>query len=185
VDEQNIIRRGDFLISRANTLELVGAPVIVKACNKRLVLSDKVLRLRFLPGLQEWIELCLKSALGRHQIETYASGNQLSMRNISQENLIRIAVPVPPRDELERALELFNSSRSAGSDGNSLVEDGQQTSLKLRQSILNAAFEGRLVEQDRRDEPAGILLSRLNPVAAAPSNRGARRSRSAAVGVRA
>jgi type I restriction enzyme S subunit len=31
----------------------------------------------------------------------------------------------------------------------------------LRQSILKAAFEGRLVPQDRADEPASVLLARL------------------------
>ena len=33
--------------------------------------------------------------------------------------------------------------------------------LALRQSILKAAFEGRLVPQDPADEPASALLARL------------------------
>jgi type I restriction enzyme S subunit len=33
--------------------------------------------------------------------------------------------------------------------------------LALRQSILKAAFEGRLVPQDPADEPASTLLARL------------------------
>lgn len=33
--------------------------------------------------------------------------------------------------------------------------------LALRQSILKAAFEGRLVPQDPTDEPASVLLARL------------------------
>jgi type I restriction enzyme S subunit len=32
IDPRHLIRPGDFLISRANTIELVGAPVIVKQC---------------------------------------------------------------------------------------------------------------------------------------------------------
>jgi len=31
----------------------------------------------------------------------------------------------------------------------------------LRQSILKKAFEGRLVEQDANDEPAGLLVERI------------------------
>src|SRR5262245_28713132 len=37
------IQLGDLLISRANTLELVGACVLVKKLSKNLYLSDKVL----------------------------------------------------------------------------------------------------------------------------------------------
>ena len=44
-DERNRIRTGDLLISRANTIELVGACVVVGQVQRRLYLSDKVLRL--------------------------------------------------------------------------------------------------------------------------------------------
>jgi len=43
--ENRRIKVGDFLFSRANTLELLGMPVIVHATTKNLMLSDKVLRL--------------------------------------------------------------------------------------------------------------------------------------------
>jgi len=184
IDERNIIRPGDFLISRANTLELVGAPVIVKACTKRLVLSDKVLRLHFFSGLQQWVEVCLKSPFGRHQIESYASGNQLSMRNISQENLLRIAIPLPPRSEIDHALRLLGFNQEQGFDGSISIDNGEKTSAALRQSILKAAFEGRLVEQDPDDEPAELMLTRLDN--AAPKQkatpRRVKRPRDAAVG---
>jgi hypothetical protein len=39
------IRPGDILVSRANTEAYVGAPVLVRKCRPRLLLSDKSLRL--------------------------------------------------------------------------------------------------------------------------------------------
>ena len=39
------IKTGDFLFSRANTIQLVGNCVIVRDVNKILMLSDKILRL--------------------------------------------------------------------------------------------------------------------------------------------
>jgi type I restriction enzyme, S subunit len=101
-DPDDRIAVGDFLISRANTLELVGAPVIVRACRRALTLSDKVLRLRFKMPIDRWIELFLKSAIGRQQIEGFSQGAQLSMRNISQENLRRIKIPIAPAAEIRR-----------------------------------------------------------------------------------
>jgi type I restriction enzyme S subunit len=91
VPEQTRICEGDFLISRANTLELVGACVIVHKVNRPVYLSDKVLRLVVNDKkLKRWLLYWLRSPQGRNQIESLASGNQLSMRNISQANLKNI-----------------------------------------------------------------------------------------------
>lgn len=181
IDENDLISPGDLLISRANTLELVGAPVIVRSCERRLVLSDKVLRLRVVHGFHRWVELCLKSPIGRHQIEYYASGNQLSMRNITQDNIARLAIPMPPRNEIEEAIRIFEECNEARDDGRTAVEDADHGATSLRQSMLKAAFEGRLVEQDPHDEPADRLLARLSNQAEAPSRaRRAATKRSAA-----
>ncbi len=45
VDPRFEIRAGDVLVSRANTEQYVGAPVLVGQCRPRLLLSDKSLRL--------------------------------------------------------------------------------------------------------------------------------------------
>jgi type I restriction enzyme S subunit len=41
------------------------------------------------------------------------------------------------------------------------ITESLQQSEALRQSILKKAFEGRLVEQDAKDEPAAELLSEI------------------------
>jgi type I restriction enzyme S subunit len=158
---ENLIGQGDFLISRANTKELVGAPVIVKNFSRRLVLSDKVLRIRLLGQIDHWLEIFLKSPYGRMQIEEFSQGNQLSMRNISQENIARVQVPIPPKVEIDAAVAAYDKLVS---DAEAVAEDIARTrngySL-LRQAILKSAFEGRLVPQDSADEPASALLARL------------------------
>ena len=158
-DRAHVIAIGDFLISRANTLELVGAPVVVKSCGRRLVLSDKVLRFRFVADLRHWTEGVLKSSIGRNQIERYAQGAQLSMRNISQDNFRRMAIPMPPSPEGKMALELMQAGLEAMD-----VPNGDDPKL-LRQSILHAAFTGRLVAQNPAEEPAVTLLARLGETA--------------------
>lgn len=159
--ERLLIGEGDFLFSRANTLQLVGAVVIAGPVRRRLMLSDKILRLRLLGDIDQWILHVLRSFIGRSQIEAMSSGNQDSMRNISQNNIRKITIPIPPKREIERSLELLNIKQSAGDHTDRAV---QQTTLRidrLRQSILKWAFEGKLVDQNPDDESAADLLARI------------------------
>ncbi len=88
INEELFVRPGDFLFSRANTIELVGACVIASTVTLRVMLSDKILRFIFVvDGLNRWLLFLLRSDLGRFQIEALASGNQESMRNIGQERI--------------------------------------------------------------------------------------------------
>jgi type I restriction enzyme S subunit len=171
IDERDIIRSGDFLFSRANTLELVGAPVIVKAISKRLVLSDKILRFRLAGGVDAWLEIVLKSGFGRKQIESLATGAQLSMRNISQESIRKIAVPIPPPAEAAEILRRVSDALAAAADAQALLDAEAADAARLKQSILKAAFEGRLSFQDPADEPASALLARLRATETSPPRR--------------
>lgn len=124
------IKPGDLLISRANTLELVGATVLVEEVPGNLHLSDKVLRLRAKPGWAKWLNIFLNSADGRSEIESRATGNQLSMRNIGQDAIRNIAVPIPPLSEqcriVARIEALFARTRRARADLECIAPLAQQ-----------------------------------------------------------
>jgi type I restriction enzyme S subunit len=95
IDESLFIKLGDFLISRANTIELVGASVIVNSIDHKIMLSDKIWRVTFNELCdQKFIDFYLKSKRGRQEIESRATGNQLSMRNISQKSFRDINIRV-------------------------------------------------------------------------------------------
>lgn len=153
IDPADLIRPGDFLISRANTIELVGAPVIVKQFQRRLVLSDKVLRLRVVEGFDRWLELFLKSHFGRMQIEQYATGAQLSMRNISQENLRRIAVPVAPQDERDRIVAAVSALFDEMEAGEAALVRARESLTQFRASLLHAACTGAITADWRAANP--------------------------------
>ncbi|NGM22575.1 hypothetical protein G3576_21345 [Roseomonas stagni] len=153
IDPTDLIRPGDLLISRANTIELVGAPVIVKQFRRRLVLSDKVLRVRVVESFDRWLELFLKSHFGRTQIEQYATGAQLSMRNISQENLRRIAVPVAPRAEQDRIVAAVNALFEEVEAGEAALARAREGLTRFRASLLHAASTGALTADWRTANP--------------------------------
>ena len=149
------------------------------------MLSDKILRLQLSASLKAWVLRVLRSSFGRRQIERVASGNQMSMRNVSQGNLRRIVLPLPPDAERRRlAAELQIQATLIGHSGKTL--DAARLRIeRLRQSILKWAFEGKLVDQDPDDEPAAALLDRIKAEREASAastktqKRGRRKARSA------
>lgn len=92
------VRKGDLLITRCNTKELVGRVCLVDSNFPTLMLCDKTIRIdekeevvskRFLYGILGTPEL-------RRQIEGKAKGTGGSMKNISQNDIRSLLVPLPP-----------------------------------------------------------------------------------------
>lgn len=162
VNPDFFIQPGDFLLSRANTIELVGAVVIVRNTEKTVMLSDKTLRL-VTGGGNDWFFLhYLRSRFGRLEIESRSTGNQESMRNIGQDRVRSIIIPVCSSEEMSEIVHRLASTF----DGIAVTENSIDCELErceaIRQSILKQAFSGQLVPQDPSDEPASELLARIN-----------------------
>ncbi len=141
VEEGYLVRAGDFLFSRANTIDLVGACVIVQHISKRLMLSDKTLRFKVAPQVQaDWLLICLRSKLGRDEIERLATGNQESMRNIGQERIRQIRLPLPPLPEQHRIVAEVDRLLSIAREVEAEVDANLKRAQGLRQAVLSKVF---------------------------------------------
>lgn len=161
IDPNLFIQPGDFLISRANTVELVGASVVVEEINYKIMLSDKVWRVDFIEVDKKYINFYLKSAYGRKEIESRATGNQLSMRNISQNAFRDIVIALPPLKEQQEIVCRIETFFKTANQVKQQYQETQAYLDQLNQSILAKAFRGELVPQDPNDEPASVLLERI------------------------
>ncbi len=177
VPESTRIGVGDFLISRANTLELVGACVIVHKTSRPVYLSDKILRLVMPEDMKRWLLMVLQSPSGRKQIESLATGNQLSMRNLAQANLRQIQVPKPTPAEQQEIVRRVEDLFAFADRIEARLAVAQKTVDRLTPSVLAKAFRGELVPQDPNDEPASALLERLSSQPAAKPTRAPRKIR--------
>jgi type I restriction enzyme, S subunit len=68
---------------------------------------------------------------------------------------------MPPEAEQEVIVKRVEEGLAALSETAQSIEAQLQTTTLFRQSILKAAFEGRLVPQDPANEPASASLARF------------------------
>lgn len=106
----HFIRKHDFLFSRANTKDLVGAVAVVESEYPGLLLPDKLWRIEWRRDVmdQKFAYFLLRTAKVKQVFAQVASGTSDSMKNISQEKLLNIEVPVPPLVEQRRIVSLLS-----------------------------------------------------------------------------
>ena len=158
------LNTGDLLISRANgSAELVGRAVYVEQVDETVVFPDTIIRYPFAKNelLGRWVELAWRSPNARNFGIRKLAKTTAGILKISQEDIAQVALPVPPLAEAAEVLRRVSDALSAASDTAALLDAEAADAARLRQSVLKAAFEGRLVPQDPADEPASNMLARV------------------------
>jgi type I restriction enzyme S subunit len=142
-DEKHKIKNGDLILSRANTLQLVGAVVRVHDDYPKRLLSDKTLRLvvdeeNF---LSDYILAILKLPEAREHIEKNATGTSDSMRNISQKTIRSIPIPILTITQQKNMLQFYSQFRSEVCTVKKATSAILNDLNLLPQKILSQAFE--------------------------------------------
>lgn len=164
------VRSGDFIISRANTKEFVGAVVLVDGDYPNRLLSDKTLRLVVDDALvsKEFLVYALRSRLAREHIEEFATGTSDSMRNISH-GVIR-SIPIPFADiDTQRKIAISLRAQLAEVEAASNAASRQLTDLNaLLDSVSKQAFRSIIpiaVLPVSQEPPTGWRWRKLTDVA--------------------
>lgn len=156
------IHKGDFLFSRANTLQLVGNCVIVRNISKRLMLSDKILRFKFDEiAHPRFVLYFTRSRIYREQVEQLASGNQDGMRNISQKNLKLVSFPIPTVVEQIEIISILDRAFAKEQQAKEAAEAVLDQIDLMKKSILARAFRGELGTNAPSEESAVELLRQV------------------------
>ena len=135
------IGSGDFLFSRANTLELIGNCVVVEKVSRELMLSDKILRFHFVDGIvPKYVMYFLRTHDGKKQIQALSTGNQESMRNIGQDRIRKIQIPICSVEDQNSVVTKIESRLSVCDSIEKTVDTALQQAEAMRQSILKQAF---------------------------------------------
>jgi type I restriction enzyme S subunit len=144
------LRKGDVLITRGNTPELVADVACVPHDEPNLLLPDLIYRLRVQEKkiLPEYLTSFLTTAAARVQIRRDARGSSGSMVKVSQGHVLDWLTPLPPLHEqveivecLERAEERFQSITREVSSSLSLL-------LERRTALITAAVTGQIPQEE-------------------------------------
>ncbi len=141
------VRSGDFLMSRANTTQLVGACAIVQHTRPKLLLSDKTFRFVFCENMQiepQFLNYVLKSPALRSQLEQEATGTSPTMKNISKEKVLNLLIPEKDLPE-QRRIVAYLDGLQAKVDAVRQLQAATAAELEaLLPAVLDRAFRGEL-----------------------------------------
>lgn len=146
------IKAGDILISRANTKELLGSAARVHVIKRKLLLCDKLYRLKTVDDVNPaFFVILMKSKCARYQFERDSSGASSSMQNISQESMRDFVLPLASIHEQQLIIDTLNKNFQTLNNLKGKLLKQIEKLQEYRQSLITAAVTGKI---DIREEVA-------------------------------
>jgi type I restriction enzyme S subunit len=147
------LEKGDLLVARMP--DPLGRACIFPGDSKKAVTVVDVCVIRTNQVSHRWLMHAINSPQFRADVESLQSGS--TRKRISRKNLEKVGLPVPPLPEQERIVakieELF-TQLEAGAAALKRVRAGLK---RYKASVLKAACEGRLLNDEGRIENDGEL----------------------------
>jgi type I restriction enzyme S subunit len=132
------VKKDSILISRMNTVELVGANAYVDTDFPNLYLPDRLwqtcISKKFINTKYLWF--ILSSQLYRRKISELCSGTSNSMKNISKKEFLELKVKLPNKDEQDNAVKKLEAIENCLKKH----EDKISNSIALQKSLINQIF---------------------------------------------
>ena len=157
---QYILRNNDILFARTGAT--VGKSYLSRSTPNFAIYASYLIRLRFSQELSpQYVKFYFESGYYWEQIIVNSVG--VGQSNVNGTILGGLIIPIPPREEQDRIVELASSFLKAI---DSLINNQyaiEKIINKAKEKILSLAICGKLVPQDPDDEPAIVHLKRVNP----------------------
>jgi type I restriction enzyme S subunit len=136
------VRPGDLLMTRANTSRLVGLACVVDKAPDGLMLCDKTLRLRVDKRVvpTRYVQIMLGLADVRRQIENAATGTSGSMKNISQQAIRKLMIPLGGQEDVAQVVQIY----SLHEEGESVLHQQVERLRMLKQGLMEDLLSGRV-----------------------------------------
>ncbi|MCK0137235.1 restriction endonuclease subunit S [Arenibacter sp. S6351L] len=139
------VEENDILITRAGPLNRTGISCKVNSIKSNLILSDKTIRLKHVPGLiaPDFLVSLLNSNSIRALLIPNMTGMAESQVNISQGNIKSTTIPLPPFEEQKAIVEKVELLMKKCQGLEEQIKTSEADAQMLMQAVLKEAFEGK------------------------------------------
>ncbi|MBY7306144.1 restriction endonuclease subunit S [Escherichia ruysiae] len=136
------VKENDFLISRANTSELVARSVVVPENPPiNLMLSDKIIIFEFSSFANPYyINLVNNSVFSRKYYKDVAGGTSSSMKNVSRNQVSELVIALPCYKEQLKITETLKQYMKICEELSSQIQSAQQTQLHLADALTDVTI---------------------------------------------
>jgi restriction endonuclease S subunit len=153
-------RKGDILLQRGNTAELVGTAALFDIDDEHYIYPDLMIRVRAdeTVVLSEFLIAALQSPDARAFVMNNASGSAGSMPKINQATVESIPVPLPPLDIQRQIVDAIQTERALVDSNRRLIEIFE-TKIKAKLDEIWGRVEEAVREnnvQDVQEDPQDI-----------------------------
>jgi len=155
-----ILHENTVLFNRTNSPDLVGKSGIFRG-ERPAIFAGYLISINNVTELDSnFLNYCLNSNHGR-EFRNRVKTDGVSQSNINATKLGQFMIPFPPHPEqheiVQRVVNLFKQA--------DMIEQRNHVATmqteRITQAILAQAFRGELAPQDPNDEPASVLLERI------------------------
>lgn len=139
------VQQGDLLITRANTPQLVGATAVVPPIRGKLLLSDKIFRVRVLPTLDpHYVTAVARGSRIRNLCSAASNGASQSMANIRFEEVKEWPIPAISIDRQRDLVSRMSRTWDMTRDLRVKVQSQLSLLTERKQALITAAVTGQI-----------------------------------------
>jgi type I restriction enzyme S subunit len=143
-DARHEVKEGDLLITRANTPQLVGSTAVVPPTRRKLLLSDKIFRVRVSATMDpRYVSLIARGSRIRALCGVVSNGASQSMANVRFEEIKDWPIPQVSLEEQRRMIAKMEEGTSRARALRIKIDKQLALLAERRQALITGAVTGQ------------------------------------------
>ena len=138
--EPFLLKTGDLLIQRGNSLDYVGIAALYDGIDNEFMYPDLMMRVQLSPLVDaRYVHIWLISKNGREYFQKNATGTQGTMPKVNQSTVAGTPIPLPPMAEQKQIVARVDQLRAVCADLRQRLLSQRTTQAQLAEALVEQA----------------------------------------------